>query len=385
MIKKIPYGKQFIDNKDINLVKQSLKGKYITTGNFVNLFEKEIKKKTGSKFALSCVNGTAGLHLALLSLKLKKNDVVIMPAINFISSYRVAELLNLKIFLADVDPLSGQMTPANVESCIKKNKIKKIKVIITMYLGGYIENNLNFFELKKKYKCFLVEDACHALGAKYKFKNSYYSLGSCKHSDIAVFSFHPVKNITTGEGGAILTNNNILAKRIALFRNHGMLKSKNYWKYDIKDLGYNYRLSDINCALGLSQLRKLDKFIKKRKEIFLNYNKNFKKFNQINLYNYSNKNNGYHLYILSINYNKLKCSKDSFIKKLIKKGINVQFHYPPIYSFSFYKDKYKGIFRGSEQYYKNSFSIPIYYSLSQSDQKYIVRNIIKIIYENLKK
>ena len=164
-----------------------------------------------------------------------------------------------------------------------------------------------------------------------------------------------------------------------------MLKSKNYWKYDIKDLGYNYRLSDINCALGLSQLRKLDKFIKKRKEIFLNYNKNFKKFNQINLYNYSNKNNGYHLYILSINYNKLKCSKDSFIKKLIKKGINVQFHYPPIYSFSFYKDKYKGIFRGSDQYYKNSFSIPIYYSLSQSDQKYIVRNIIKIIYENLKK
>lgn len=385
MIKKIPYGKQFIDNKDINLVKQSLKGKYITTGNFVNLFEKEIKKKTGSKFALSCVNGTAGLHLALLSLKLKKNDVVIMPAINFISSYRVAELLNLKIFLADVDPLSGQMTPANVESCIKKNKIKKIKVIITMYLGGYIENNLKFFELKKKYKCFLVEDACHALGAKYKFKNSYYSLGSCKHSDIAVFSFHPVKNITTGEGGAILTNNNILAKRITLFRNHGMLKSKNYWKYDIKDLGYNYRLSDINCALGLSQLRKLDKFIKKRKEIFLNYNKNFKKFNQINLYNYSNKNNGYHLYILSINYNKLKCSKDSFIKKLIKKGINVQFHYPPIYSFSFYKDKYKGIFRGSDQYYKNSFSIPIYYSLSQSDQKYIVRNIIKIIYENLKK
>ena len=385
MIKKIPYGKQFIDNSDISLVKQSLRGKYITTGNFVNLFEKEIKKKTGSKFALACVNGTAGLHLALLSLNLKKDDAIIMPSINFISSYRVAELLNLKIYLADVDPLSGQMTPSSVESCIKKNKIKKIKVIVTMYLGGYIENHLEFFKLKKKYKCFLVEDACHALGAKYKFNNSYYSLGSCRHSDIAVFSFHPVKNITTGEGGAILTNNRMLAKRIALFRNHGMVKNKNYWKYDIKDLGFNYRLSDINCALGLSQLKKLDKFIKKRKKIFLYYNNNFKKLNHIKLYNYSNKNNGYHLYILTINYKKLKCSKDDFIKKLIKKGINVQFHYPPIYSFSFYKNKNRESFEGSEQYYKNSFSIPVYYSLSQNDQKYIIRNIIDIINKNSKK
>ena len=210
----IPYGRQYIDKQDVRLVTKALKKNLITTGDYVKKFEEEIKKLLKSKFAISCTNGTAGLHLALKAINIQKNDVIIMPAINFISIYSFSQMLGAKIFLADVNPFTGQMTPKTVFECIKKNKIKKIKAIVTMYLGGYPENIPEFYNIKKKYKCYLIEDACHALGAKYEFKNKKYYIGSCKHSDLAVFSLHPVKTITTGEGGIVTTNNKILAKKL---------------------------------------------------------------------------------------------------------------------------------------------------------------------------
>ena len=167
----IPYGKQSIDKDDIKTVVKSLGEDFLTTGNYVNLFEKKAQDYFKSKFALSCTSGTAAIHIALKSIDLKKNDKVIMPSVNFISSYNISKMLNATVFLADVDPLTGQMTPKLVEECIKRNKIKKVKLLITMYLGGYTENVLDFYKLKKKLKCYLMEDACHALGASYKFKN----------------------------------------------------------------------------------------------------------------------------------------------------------------------------------------------------------------------
>ena len=161
-----------------------------------------------------------------MSINLSKNDVVLMPAVNFISSYRTAKMMGAKIYLVDVDEMSGQMTVENVLKCIKKNNIKKIKAIITMYLGGYVENNIDFYYLKKRLGCFLIEDACHAIGSKYKFKNHYFYVGSCKHSDLCVFSFHPVKTITTGEGGIVLTNKKKFAKRLTRLRNHGIVRGK---------------------------------------------------------------------------------------------------------------------------------------------------------------
>lgn len=167
---KIPYGKQFIDKKDIAEVSKSLKEKFITTGNYVKKFETLIKKIFKCKFALSCSSATAGLHLAYMSINLKKNDVILMPAVNFISSYRLAKLVGAKVYLVDVNSKTGQMTYENVLKCVKENKIKKIKAIVSMYLGGYVENNLDFYKLKKKFKCYLIEDACHAIGARYKYK-----------------------------------------------------------------------------------------------------------------------------------------------------------------------------------------------------------------------
>ena len=379
----IPYGKQFISRSDVAEVKKSLKKDLITTGDYVLNFENEIKKKFKSKYALTCSNATAGLHLAYLSIGLKKGDIVVMPSINFISSYRMANLIGAKIYLTDVDPVTGQMTPQTLLEGIKKNKLSKIKAIITMYLGGYVENNLAFYKIKKKYNCSLIEDACHAFGGKYLINNIKYNIGSCKHSDLCIFSFHPVKTITTGEGGVITTNNKKYADRIKLLRSHGIQKKKNYWEYNINELGYNYRLSDINCALGLSQLKKLNSFYLKRKKIVELYKKKFSKINNIlNFSNSLNKYNCYHFFLISINFKKIKSSKDILIKFLNKKGIFPQFHYMPIFKFNFFKKKNIKLYSGATKYYKNALSLPVYYQLSKQKQLYVINNIKNFLLKN---
>ena len=186
-MKNIPYGKQHIDSQDINAVSKAMKAELITTGEYVKKFENAIIRLLKARFAVSCNSGTSAIHLAFLSINLKKNDVVIMPAINFIAAYNLATIMGAKIFLADVDPSTGQMTPEKLLSCIKKNKLKKIKVIVTMYLGGYPENVTEFYNIKKKMRCLLIEDACHALGAQYNFRGKNIYIGSCKHSDISTF------------------------------------------------------------------------------------------------------------------------------------------------------------------------------------------------------
>ena len=276
MRKLIPYGRQSISKDDINSVIKALRSDFLTTGPLTKKFETKFKSYVGSKYAITCSSGTSALHLALMSLNIKKGDIVILPVINFIASINMSHILGAKIYFADVNKITGQMTPRNLETCIKKNGLKKIKAVVTMYNGGNPNFAREFFILKKKYNFFLIEDACHALGAKYD-KSKNLRVGSCKYSDLATFSLHPIKSITTGEGGVISTNNKDLYKKINTFKNHGILKEnvngKNNWSYKIVSPGYNYRLSDISCALGISQIKKLNKFISKRNKIFNFYKK----------------------------------------------------------------------------------------------------------------
>lgn len=373
-MKIIPYGRQYIDNKDIRFVSRSLKQDLITTGDYVKKFEKKIERLVQSKFVISCSSGTAGLHLALKAINIQKNDIIIMPAINFIAIYAISKMLGAKIFLADVDPFTGQMTPKTLTECILKNNLKKIRVIITMYLGGYPENVFEFYNIKKKYKCFLIEDACHAFGAKYQFKNQKLFIGSCKHSDLAVFSFHPVKTLTSGEGGAVTTNNKILANKILLLRSHGIKRESNkHWEYNIQECGFNYRLSDINSALGLSQLYKIKRFINYRCKIYQNY-KNFLINNRHIILPKYNQNNepAFHLFLITLNNNK-KLIKEKLFYFLKKNKILAQYHYIPIYRFSCYNKKinYKK-FPNSEYYFRNTISLPIYYKLQNKFLKKII-------------
>ena len=198
----IPYGKQTINKNDINSVIKVLGSNFLTTGPEVIKFENSFKKKFNSKYAVSCSNGTAALHLSMLAIGVKKNDNVIMPAINFVASANMAKLLGAKIFLADVDPATGMVTEYTIKKCIKVNKIKKIKLILVMHHSGLPNFGKELINFKKKYNCFIIEDSCHSLGGKYSKKNNL-KVGSCIFSDISTFSFHPVKSITSAEGGMI--------------------------------------------------------------------------------------------------------------------------------------------------------------------------------------
>jgi dTDP-4-amino-4,6-dideoxygalactose transaminase len=385
----IPYGKHTISEKDKKFVLKSLGDDLITSGNYVKSFEADLSKFLKVNHALSCSSGTSAIHLALLSLNIKKGDSIIIPSINFIAAYNMSRLLGAKVYLADVDPILGQMSPKNLLNCIKVNKIKNLKVVFTMYLGGYPKNIIEFYNIKKKYKFYIIEDACHALGAKYlDSQKNWTHIGSCRHSDICVFSLHPLKTITSGEGGILTTNNKNIYNKIKIFRSHGIQRTKFHWIYNAKYNGFNYRLSDINCALGLSQLKRIKNFILKRKQIYNLYNKLFFSLkNVINIdFFLENVEPAYHLYLLNINFKKLNISKNNFIKLLLKKKIYVQQHYIPIYKFkNIYKKKFlEKNFLGATNYFNSTISLPIFVDLSKRQQIYVAQTIKSLILQKSK-
>lgn len=380
----IPYNRQFIDNEDIKIVTKSLKDDFITTGKYNQKFEKKIVKKLKCKFASVVNSGTAALHLSFLSIGIKKDDTIIMPSINFIASFNLCQSMGANIYLADVDKMTGQMTPQTLTECIKKNKLKKIKAVISMYLGGSPNNVISFFKIKKRYNFFLIEDACHALGSRYTINKKNFFIGSSRHSDICIFSLHAIKTITTGEGGIVCTNNKILFEKVKSLKSHGIFRNskKKHWTYDVVRNGLNYRLSDISCALGISQLSKIDKFVKRRVELAKNYFNLLKNNNLISVAPF-NSLSAYHLFIISIDFSKLKKNKDFLLEYLKKNNILAQFHYIPNYKFSVYKKKKLSLIN-TEYYFKNSFSIPLYYKLKFNEQKYIIDKIVIFMKKNKK-
>ena len=385
-MKKIPYGRQSTDSKDLYEIAKSLSEELITTGPYVQKFEKLIKKTLKTKFVLTCTSGTAALHLAFMAIDLGKREVIVMPVINFVAASNLASILKAEIYFADVCSNTGQMTPKTLEACIKKNKLKKIKAVVTMYMGGNPDNIKNFYYLKKKYNFFLIEDACHALGSKYIYNKKNYTVGCCNHSDICTFSLHPLKTITSGEGGIVTTNNLNIFNRLTKLKNNGIdredYKKKirlPHWLYDIKSPGLNYRLSDINCSLGYSQLKKIDQFILKRKKIVKKYIKFFKRFNNIiNFRSFeSGKYSSWHLFIVLIDFEKINKKKEDLLNYLLKKNIIVQQHYIPIYKYSYYNNFKNKKFDGAETYYKKAISLPIYVNLTDKHLDYIKIQLYK--------
>ena len=381
----IPYGKQEINRKDIEEVKKSLNSNFITGGEYVKKFEKAFKNYTNSNYAVTCSSGTAGIHIALESINVKKNDVIIIPAINFIAAANMSKKMGAKVMLADVDPFTGQMTPETLLKCIKINKLKKIKAFFSMYNGGNPLFVKEFFKIKQKFKCIFIEDACHALGGYYSIKNKF-KVGDNKYSDISVFSFHPVKSITTGEGGMITTANKLYYQRMLSIKNHGIErkssnKKKYYWSYKVTTHGYNYRLSDINCALGYSQIKRLNQFVNKRNKIAILYNKLLKKHADV-IYTpkkFADTYSAWHLYIVNINFKKIKIKKEKLIKLLFKKKITTQVHYIPTYLQPVFQHLKYSYLKGSEKYYETSLSLPIFYDLSVKNVNYVAKTLNEII------
>ena len=374
---KISYGRQFIDSKDTKSVVHSLSGELITQGNNILKFEKELKKYFLSKYAAVVSSGTAAMHLVAIALGWKKDDLILMSPITFLSTANIVDHLGANVDFVDIDKYTYNICPEKLEKKIKLLKNRKLKAVVATDFAGLPCDwkKLNF--LSKKYKFDLINDNCHAIGAHIKNKRSY----STDFALASIHSYHPVKNITTGEGGAILSNNKKLILRIKKLRSHGIEKrGKKYpWYYDVKVPGFNYRITDFQCALGISQLKKLNIFLKKKRMIAKHYFNFFKnKPYAILPQNKFISGHAYHLFPLLINFKKISLSKSKFFEILKKKNIILQVHYIPTYKFSYFKKKYKiniNNFPNSENFYQNEISLPIYYSLSRQNLNMICQTI----------
>jgi len=379
----INYGKQFIDNDDIKAVTNVLKSKFLTQGPLVNKFEKKLKSFLGSKYCCAVSSGTAALHLAGVSSSLNKNDYVITSPISFVATSNSILYSNARPIFVDIDEKTYNIDESLVEKKILelKKKNKHVRAIIATDFAGNPCNWKRLKILSKKYNFLLINDNCHALGARYYNDYKYAQ----KYSDIVTHSFHPVKQITTGEGGALLTNNKKIFQNAIKLRSHGIYKNNKLrkkigpWYYEMQKLGFNYRLTDFQSALGISQLKKLKYFLKKRTQIAKIYDTEFKKnpylkIPQANKFSV----HAYHLYPLLINFKKIKKTKKKLFKYFEKKNIFLQVHYIPIHLQPYYKKifKYKiGDFPISEKFYSQEVSLPIHYSLKKKD----VFKIIKLI------
>lgn len=384
----IPYSRQWIDEDDIQQVVKVLRSDWITQGSIIDQFEKELAAYCGAKYAVAVSSGTAALHLACLAAGIKTEDEVILSPITFVASANCVIYCGGKPVFADIDSETINIDPKE----IKKNINKKTRAVIPVHFAGLPCEMEEISKIAKEHNLIIIEDACHALGTEYKAESGeWVKVGSCYHSDMTVFSFHPVKSITTGEGGAITTNDPELFEKLKMLRNHGITKNPdefvnnniaaslnpNYWYYEMQMLGFNYRITDFQCALGLSQLGKLDNFILARKKIAQQYDSLFSNIHSVKLPSKSDRfKPAYHLYVVQVE------KRNEIYRKLISEGVGVQVHYIPVYLHPYYQQNFKSYKRSypsSENYFKQAISFPIYYSLQNKDVIRIAKLFIKLL------
>lgn len=385
----IPYSRQCIDKKDIKNVIQTLKSKFVTTGPKIQEFENKIKKITKSKYAIALNSATSALHVACLALGLKKNDLLWTSPISFVASANCALYCNAKVDFVDIDISTYNISTIELEKKLKiaKKKKKIPKILVIVNFAGQPCDLDKIKSLSNKYKFKIIEDSSHALGAK--FNNQI--LGNGKFSDITVFSFHPVKIITTLEGGMALTNNQTIAKKIDMLRSHGITRNKkslinkttNKWYYEQQILGFNYRMNDVEAALGISQLTKLNKFHKKRTLVKKFYDRELKNLPVVLPKIDKFKISSLHLYVILLKDGYSIETRNNFIKFLKKNNIETNVHYIPIYLHPFYRNLgfKKKMFPNSENYFKRAVSLPIHPLLKIKDLKFIVK-IVKKFFKN---
>ncbi|CAK0769029.1 UDP-4-amino-4, 6-dideoxy-N-acetyl-beta-L-altrosamine transaminase [Gammaproteobacteria bacterium] len=383
----ISYGRQLIDEDDIAAVVTALESSFITTGPAATDFEKALSRLTGAKHAIVCSNGTAALHLACIGLHVHEHNLGITSPITFLSSANCVEFCKGRVDFVDIDPETLCLSFEKLDDYCRNHEIPK--VVIPVDFAGIPANLPAIWMLAHKYGFKVIEDAAHSIGSSYQFDGQEYQCGSCTHSDAAIFSFHPVKTITTGEGGAVLTNDDELANRIRMMRSHGMKrypdlvhKNEGQWYYEIEELSSNFRITDFQCALGLSQLKKLSIFKSRRTEIVRQYNNAFAENpNLIIPPEPVGSSICYHLYPLR--FVNGASTRNKIFQKLNSYKIHCQIHYIPVYWQPYYRDKYyfpTGKCPNAEIYYSQCLSLPLYPALKNDEVDFIIE---KILEENL--
>lgn len=375
----LPYGRQWIDDDDIEAVVNVLKGDYLTTGPSVSIFEQALAKYVGAKYAVSFSNGTAALHGACFAAGITEGEEVITTPLTFAASANCILYQGGRPIFADIDEKTYNINPTEIE----KKITDKTKAIIPVHFTGQPVPLDELSEIAKKHNLIIIEDAAHALGATYKQKK----IGSI--SDMTMFSFHPVKHITSGEGGIITTNNKEYYDKLLQFRSHGITRDKSRmnenhgpWYYEMQFLGYNYRMTDIQAALGASQLKKIDKFLDLRRKYVAMYNEAFKKISEISIpHQDENGLSSWHLYIIRLQLEKLTVNRKEVYEALLHENIGVNVHYIPVHLLPYYQELgyQRGDCPNAEKLYEEIITLPLFPAMTENDVLDVIKAVSKVI------
>jgi len=395
----LPYSRQEITEEDIAEVVRVLRGDWLTTGPEIERFEEELASYCGARYAVVCANGTAALHLAMLSLGVQPGDGIITSPITFLATANGARFVGADVHFADVDPLTINLDPCEVERMLARGN-GSIKALLPVHFGGHPARMEEFAALAAKHGIKIVEDACHALGAEYRDNSGEkVRVGSCRHSAMTVFSFHPVKGITTGEGGAVTTNDRALYDRMLLFRSHGMVRNEASgfsfqntdmahddsgnvvpWYYEMQALGYNYRITDFQCALGRSQLAKVEYFLAAKTRLAECYRARLAASPRLSelvkpLGLADSVRHAWHLFVVQVDFTQAGVSRSELVRRLHDKGVGTQVHYIPVHLQPYYR-QHTGLTRGdlpvAEAYYERCLSLPLFPSMTEPEVDRVV-------------
>lgn len=379
-MKAIPYGHQHITDEDIQAVIETLKSDYLTQGPKIIEFEQAFARYVGAKYAVAVSNATAGLHLAATALQVRSGDKVIVTPITFAASANCIRYCNGMVVFCDIDPDTYLMDIKKLRRLLETNPPGTFKGIVPVDFAGYPHQMEEFRQLADEYGLWILEDACHAPGGYFIDSNGEKQFcGNGKFADVTVFSFHPVKHIATGEGGMVTTNDKELFDRLSLLRTHGITKNpaclhENHgeWYYEMQELGYNYRLTDFQAALGLSQLKRADEGLKRRQKIAVRYNEAFKRIADIQTpYASPDVFHAYHLYIIQVP------DRLDLYNYLHENGIYAQVHYIPLHLMPYYREQGNkpGDLPVAEKYYSRCLSLPMFPTLTDEEQEYVIKKI----------
>lgn len=391
------YGRQALDEDDIQAVVSALRGQYLTGGPAIRAFEGALEQFTGGAHAVSCGNCTQALHLAAHALGVRPGTSVIVPSITFLATANMPRSLGADIVFSDVDPDNALMRPKDLEDALRRCPSKPVAVF-PVHLAGQAADMQGLHEIAVKHGLKIIEDAAHALGTAYRAQNKNYRVGDCTFSDATVFSFHPVKHITTGEGGAVLLKEKSLAEKILRLRSHGMVRAPehfmvkdqgfdksgcvNSWYYEMPEFGYNYRLSDIQAALGVSQLKKLPAFLEKRMRLKACYDRLLAPYaNTVKLPKVVEAcSPAWHLYSVLINFSALEKSRGAVMSAMAEKGIGTQVHYIPVHEQPYYRPQNPELsLPGAAGYYARTLTLPLHVHMEEHHAEYTVQTLTEIL------
>ena len=383
----IPYGRQHIIEDDILAVEDILRSDWLTQGPTIEKFEKAVAKYCGAKYAVAVTSATAALHIACLTVDLGSGDLLWTSPITFVASANCGLYTGAKVDFVDIDPRSYNLSVDRLEERLKRaSEVGRLpKVVIPVHFSGQSCQMERIAELSKYYGFYIIEDASHALGGSYKG----VEVGSNQNSDMTVFSFHPVKIITTGEGGMVTTNSEDMYQKLVRFRSHGITRFPGFmvrepegpWYYEQIDLGYNYRMTDIQAALGLSQMLRLDKFVERRNMLAQRYDEALQDLPLILPWRDPDVHSAFHLYVVQLKHEHYNKSRKAVFAELRSAGINVNVHYIPVHTQPYYQKLgyEEGDFPESEKYYAGAITLPLYYGLSEDDQDYVIQKIREVL------